>query len=233
MLSIKRIAREVYGRKTYFSTLLLAFLLLVTVVLISGDRGLTIPLSSRHPFWLNVFFVNFTFMGDGIFAVFLSAFIGIYLQKRKTGMQLFAGYLISAFMVQLMKNLISPAAMTLFVEQGQYLFFTDEQVLANYHSLPSGYTATAFSIATILAMNVKSVKMQLSLLFAAMLLAFSRMYLAQQQLGEIVVAVMMGSIAGIIAVEMLHWRVAVIQGRKTWKNTRSRSAIKVPDFQAV
>jgi len=226
-------AGEMYGRKAYFLTLLLVFLLLLTVILVSGDRALTIPLGSRHPFWLNVFFVNYTFMGDGIFAVCLSAFVGLYLQKRTTGIQLFAGFMISAFLVQLMKNLISPAAITLFVEQGQYLFFTDEQVLANYHSLPSGHTATAFSITTILALNIRSVKAQFSLLFAAMLLAFSRMYLAQHQLGEIVVAVITGSISGILAVEMLKWKIPVLQGRITWRNARSRTTVKVPDLQSV
>ncbi len=121
----------------------------------------------------------------------------------------------------------------MFIEQGQYLFFTDEQVLANYHSLPSGHTATAFSITTILALNIRSVKAQFSLLFAAMLLAFSRMYLAQHQLGEIVVAVIAGSVSGILAVEMLKWKIPVLQGRITWRNARSRTTVKVPDLQGV
>ena len=35
----------------------------------SGKEAAFISLNSYHPFFLNVFFINYTFMGDGIFAI--------------------------------------------------------------------------------------------------------------------------------------------------------------------
>ena len=108
--------------------------------------------------------------------------------------------MISTFLVQLIKNWINPGGFELFIEQGQYLFITDTAPTADQFSFPSGHTAISFSMATIFALRTKKIFVQIILLLAALLLAYSRIYLAQHQLIEVIAGMIIGSISGMFAI---------------------------------
>ncbi len=216
----------------YFRVL---FFIIITGIIISGladEQMLNIPISHPHPFWLNVFFINYTFTGDSLFIISLSAFLLIYLKKIQLGTQLFVAFVICTFLVQLIKNWISPGGFELFIEQGQYLFSTDTAPTADQFSFPSGHTAISFSMTTIFALNSKKTISQIFLLLAAFLLAFSRIYLAQHQLFEVISGMIIGSISGVFAL-VITWfafsRQHIFRGRK---HIRIISSGKTPDFLA-
>ena len=160
--------------------------------------NLYIPLQSPHPAWLNIFFINYTFMGDGVFVLALSLFYLLYLKEKQMALLVFAGFVLSLSLVQFLKNQFNLSHFNLFFEQGQHLFFSDENSLADYHPFPSGHTATAFMIATVVAIKAKNMKWQLILLPAAILLAISRMYLAQDSVTDIVAGAFLGCISPIV-----------------------------------
>ncbi len=190
MNSLKAIVRS--NRLFFILTLLISF-----VALLFNDI-LYIPLSAAHPAWLNVFFINYSFMGDGLFAISLAVFYFLYLKKKETGMILFFSFLTCEGLVQLIKNLFSRGASRIFFEKGQYLFFTDESELVNLHSFPSGHTALAFAIATVLMLVIKNKHWQLPVLLAAFLLGISRMYLAQNSIAEVIVGIFIGAVSGLL-----------------------------------
>ena len=59
--------------KIYFIGLLASLLTAAVFLLANGKAATFISLNSYHPFLLNIFFINYTFMGDGIFALCLVA----------------------------------------------------------------------------------------------------------------------------------------------------------------
>ena len=142
-----------------------------------------------HPFWLNVFFINYTFIGDGIFALCLIAVLYFYFKQKKLAISLIYAFISSGFVVQIIKNLIHSPRPKLFFESGQYLFFIDGVTHSGKNSFPSGHTATAFAIATVLVVLMKNKNWQIPILFAAILVGYSRIYLAQHFLIDVILLI--------------------------------------------
>lgn len=209
--------------KIYFITLLAILLTAATFLLTAGKAGTFLSLNSYHPFLLNVFFINYTFMGDGIFALCLIALMFLYFKKKKQGFALLYSFLISGIAVQLIKNLISAPRPRLFFEQGQYLFFMDGISLANNSSFPSGHTATAFAIATVFVMLMKNKNWQWLILAAALLAGYSRIYLAQHFLLDVIIGAAIGSASAIPAVHLAFNRDGIrVFFRKIFKLPQGR-----------
>ena len=186
--------------KTYFTGIIAVLLFSGLFLLINGKAAAFISLNSYHPFLLNVFFINYTFVGDGIFALCLIAAILFYYKRKQQGLALLYSFLISGIAVQIIKNLTNAPRPKLFFEAGQYLHFIDGVSLANNSSFPSGHTATAFAIATVMVVMMKDKSWQLLILIATVLVGYSRIYLAQHFLLDVMIGAMIGSASGILSV---------------------------------
>ena len=95
-------------------------------------------------------------------------------------------------MVQISKNVFSGEGFKIYFESGQYLFDGYYALLKNY-LLISGHTAIAFSLAFCLSMFSQSKKWQLLYVLMAILVAYSRIYLAHHSAW----AILQGVFAGI------------------------------------
>jgi membrane-associated phospholipid phosphatase len=186
--------------KWYFLGLLLLLLTGSFLLIGFGKSASFITLNSYHPFALNVFFVNYTFVGDGIFALALIVLLYIYFKQKQKANTLLISFLISGCAVQIIKNLVDSPRPHLFFEPGQYLYFIDGVTLANHHSFPSGHTTTAFAIATVLVMLSKNKSLQLLILLLAALVGYSRIYLAQHFLLDVIIGAALGTTSGVVAV---------------------------------
>ncbi len=186
--------------RVYFFGLLFFLTLSIVFLISNGKSAAFISLNSYHPFLLNVFFINYTFVGDGIFALILTLVILFYFKRKQQGITLLYSFLISGIVVQVIKNLISAPRPKLFFEAGQYLNFIDGVSLANNSSFPSGHTATAFAIATTMIIYIKDKNLQLPILIATILVGYSRIYLAQHFLLDIIIGAIIGSASGLAAV---------------------------------
>ncbi len=189
--------------KKYFISFSILFLLSMIFLQTTGKSFSFITLNFYHSFWLNVFFINFTFFGDGIFALCLIAFIFFYKKKKQQALTMLYSFIFSGLTAQIIKNLVHAPRPKLFFESGQYLFFIDGVTHANYASFPSGHTATAFAISTVLALTLKNKKWQLPLLFGAVLVGYSRIYLAQHFLIDVIIGASIGVIAGVCSVYLV------------------------------
>lgn len=194
------ISSDVRSCKWYFYSLLVIISTSILLLVLTGKAASFISLNSYHSFFLNVFFVNYTFIGDGIFALCLIAVLFFYFKKKQESYTLLLSFLISGIFVQIIKNLVDSPRPHLFFEPGQYLYFIDGVALANHHSFPSGHTTTAFAIATVLVMMLKNKNYQLLLLIAAALVGYSRIYLAQHFLLDVIIGAAIGTGCGVLAV---------------------------------
>jgi membrane-associated phospholipid phosphatase len=194
----KNIAREIKRCNLYFGGLTFLLIFSSAFLLINGKAGSFLSLNSYHPFAFNVFFINYTFMGDGIFTICLILFC-FYRKQHRHATALLASFLLSGIIVQLIKNLVYSPRPRAFFEEGQYLFFIEGVSRTGYSSFPSGHTATAFAIATVFILLLKNKKWQLPVLLAAVLVGYSRIYLAQHFLIDVVIGSLIGSLSGIAA----------------------------------
>jgi membrane-associated phospholipid phosphatase len=186
--------------KMYFLSLLTILLCCTIILVVNGQSAGFIAAGSYHPFLLNAFFVNCTFLGDGIFALCLTAVILFYYKRKQQGLALLFSFLISGIAIQIIKNLLVNTTPVLFFEAGQYLHYTDVISAADNSGLPSGHTATAFAIATVMVLLMNDKSWQLLILIAAVLVGYSRIYLAQHFLPGIILGAIIGSTAGVVSV---------------------------------
>lgn len=190
-----------YYRVRFMLFVSVFLLLLIGISLIHGK--FFYEQASGHHFWLNVFMVNVTFMGDAWFAVCLSAWL--YYQKNPAWKLVMVSTIICVGLGQLIGNLLSGGPFELIVEQGQYLFFIDRaEHLAN-PGLVSGHTAIAFVLGAGLSAYTKNLQKVClySLLFT--LVAFSRLYLSGQGWTALMGGALTGLSASLITVYLLKW----------------------------
>lgn len=203
------------SNRIYFTGFLCSLLAGFLLMLFAGKAATFIFLNAYHPYWLNVLFINYTFMGDGFFALCLIVLYLFYFKKRKQGLALLFAFLLSGTVVQVIKNFTSSPRPKLFFEAGRYLHFIDDVSLANNSSFPSGHTATAFAIATVLILMMKNKKWQLPILIAAALVGYSRIYLAQHFLAEVLVGACIGISTAVLSYIMVTSGIKVRRFRKT------------------
>lgn len=182
-----------------------------------------ITLNSFHSFWLNVFFVNYTFLGDGIFALGLCAFL-FYRKQKKLALLILAAYLSSGLITQLLKNLIYAPRPRIYFEASQYLFHLDsfDNSRGGASSFPSGHTTSAFALATVLAIYFQKKYINFILLIAAALVGYSRIYLAQHFPVDVVMGAFIGVSMATISCVALNSKISIRLPKKSKRTATSQ-----------
>jgi membrane-associated phospholipid phosphatase len=173
---IQRLIRE--NRWFFFSyiALLLAGLL---SILLSEKKGLHVLLNQyTHPAtdWV---FVYSTYLGDGYFALLLVFLLLFY--RYRYALILLLSYLLSSLAAQFLKRVIFPGSPrpSLFFSGSDNLYFVPGVDMHAYHSFPSGHATTAFAV-------------KLLCLALAVLVSYSRVYLSQHFLVDIIAGSALG-----------------------------------------
>lgn len=156
-----------------------------------------ILLNPYHSNLLNYFFIPFTYVGDGFFVIAL-AIILFFLGKKYLSLMIVSSYLISGIFVQILKHFISEARPAYFLANTDYPYFIENVTLHNYHSFPSGHTASAFALAAVLSFSVKNKNYSMLFLFLAALVGYSRIYLGQHFMDDVLPGSFLGIISAII-----------------------------------
>ncbi|MBL0055758.1 MAG: phosphatase PAP2 family protein [Chitinophagaceae bacterium] len=155
--------------------------------------------ANRDLFVVNVFFINYTFLGDGIFALCLPAYLYFHAKKKNLSLAYLFAFILSGLAIQVIKNLYTVDDPGLFIESGRYMMSHQQQ-----NGYPSGHTATAFAIATVLIHSHKTKKWQLPALLGAALVGYSRIYLAHHDLSEILIGAGIGCFSGMTAYLIIY-----------------------------
>ena len=185
--------------RNYFYGLLILLIGGLIMLLWLGKSGSFIALNPFHPEWLNTFFTYYTYTGDGFFALILSLVLILYVKTRREGIALLMAFLLSGLVVQVIKNLVDSPRPGMFFEPGQYHHFINGVTLSNNAGFPSGHTASAFALATVLALFLKNINWQLPVLLFAAFTGYSRIYLGQHFLGDVLVGTLIGCLSGLLA----------------------------------
>ncbi len=184
-----------------FFILLLSVLLLLTV----SKAESFMSLNSFHSIALNVFFVNYTFFGDGIFALGLCIFL-FYRKQKKLALLILVSYISSGLITQVLKNLVYAPRPRIYFEASQYLFRLDNfgNSGGGSSSFPSGHTTSAFALATVLAVYFRKKYISILLLLAAALVGYSRIYLAQHFPADVIAGGGIGIVFATLSIVILN-----------------------------
>ena len=165
------------------------FLLIAVALVISYDqKELHLFLNSFHSSFLDSFFYWVTYLGDGRL-LFLIPLLLLISTARKA-IYVFLSTAFASILTQILKRLIEAPRPSKVFEEGQ-LYLVEGMNLHKHFSFPSGHTTTAFAF--FFCLSVLKPKYSWLFLLIAVLSGFSRVYLSQHFLEDVVA----GSLVGI------------------------------------
>lgn len=181
-----------------FSAIIMLFLLVF--ILFYGKKESFLIINSNHSSEADFFFKYFTHAGDGL--MWIPAGILCLIFKRKYAIAVIAGIIISTLLTHLMKRVIFPDELrpiTYLSENFPVHTVSGVKINTN-NSFPSGHTATAFTIAYLLVFLTRKKYWAFILPLLALLVAYSRVYLAQHFVTDVTAGMATGILSGILSI---------------------------------
>jgi len=178
--------------KYYFTVCLLFIGLALFGVLTFGKLNLHEIINQYNSPFQDIFFKYFTNVGDGLFAVLILSIL-LFLVKIRTFFIGLSTFLFSGMVCQLMKKLffVNQLRPSKFFSPDQ-LHYVEGVILRTNNSFPSGHSTTAFAIFLFLAYILKNKQYQIFFAVLACLTAYSRVYLSQHFIADVVAGGLIG-----------------------------------------
>jgi len=183
--------------QNFFIGYFLLMIIAIFVLIFYSKANGFILMNPFHADLLNQIFIPLTYLGDGIFVIALGVLL-FFLKRRFLSLMILSSYLLSGIIAQVLKYFILEARPALYLKKTHYPYFIDEVTLHNFHSFPSGHTASAFALAAVLSFSVKNKNYSILFLFIAALVGYTRLYLGQHFMDDVLVGSIVGVLSSII-----------------------------------
>ncbi len=173
------------------------FVLFVTgvfLVVFYSKADLHLIINQWHTGFFDFFFKYVTFLGNGWMV--LALFLVFLLIKTRYAVIFLAGNFLITLLVQGIKHLIFPHALrpVAYFKDVHVLHLIPGVTMYSHNSFPSGHAATAFGIFVLLISITKNRTLKFLWLVIALLTAFSRVYLSQHFMEDILAGSLTGTI---------------------------------------
>ncbi|HVM87689.1 MAG TPA: phosphatase PAP2 family protein [Puia sp.] len=194
---MNKLSSTISANRIFFAGYFLFLLASALMLLFTKKTDGFIVMNSYHSKTLDLFFSIYTNVGDGLFSIGIFLLL-LILRKPLPGWEIVIAFLLAGLMVQVVKNIFPmPRPKTLLGQTG-YPYFIDGVTHVGNASFPSGHTATAFGTAALLSIFTKNKNTGWLYLSAALLVAYSRIYLGQHFLQDVVGGALIGMISALI-----------------------------------
>lgn len=207
---MKSYINEIWKAKT-FLLVTTFFILIGAVILLSFDKvEIHLAINEVNSGFLDFFFTYWTYLGDGVFAPIVILVLGIlfFKQRKLSTFTLGFGILILAGVLSqtLKRAFFSDALRPSGIIGSENLYLVPGIDVHTYHSFPSGHTTAGFAFMAFIALFffAKNKFMQFILAITAVLIGYSRMYLSQHFLEDVVVGGILGIISFLLAFGIKH-----------------------------
>ncbi|MES2268199.1 MAG: phosphatase PAP2 family protein [Bacteroidota bacterium] len=132
-----------------------------------------------------------THIGDGYTIIALSVIIALF--NYRSSFLLLTSYALTALTAQILKYFFDmPRPRIYFEDKLDKIHFVKGLYILAVHSFPSGHTVTAFSAGVVITYLAKNKLWGLLLFFVAVMVGYSRMYLAQHFFEDVTVGSAVG-----------------------------------------
>ena len=202
---MKSISSIFKGINSYFIVSILAIIIGILTLSIGEKIAIHLYINNLHTPFFDTFFTYLTYIGDGMFFAITIIVITILSKKSNRIYTFLLGALTLLFtgiFSQFLKRVVFPGAFRPRKYIGDdLLYLIPDLDVHSMHSFPSGHTTTSFAFCAFLSFVLfrKSKIMQIIMGVLAVLIGYSRMYLSQHFLEDIVAGAFIGLLAYIIA----------------------------------
>lgn len=177
----------------YFLVPATLFILIGIILLSIYPKGIIhIEINEAHNKFFDWFYSYITFFGNG-WMILIVLIILLFVKYRYALILMISNILIT-IVVQVSKHFIFPDSLRpkAYFEGIYELYLVEGIAVHSYHSFPSGHAATAFSIFMMLALITRNKVWSLFWFLFGILTAFSRVYLSQHFLEDIIAGSLIG-----------------------------------------
>jgi membrane-associated phospholipid phosphatase len=197
---VKEIIRIYKADPVFWSVLLFVLAISGFCLVVFSAKDIFFQLNTFHTLYLDTFFQNYTLLGDGVFSI--AVFLVLLLAERGAlAMQVITGYLFSGMISQVLKRLIHAPRPQAIIQNTEYPYFIDGITHTGMTSFPSGHTTSVFALAVLLALNTNDKRRSPIYLVTAIITGYSRIYLGQHFLADVVA----GALIGILSALVVYW----------------------------
>jgi len=180
----------------------LVFPALLVLVLSVPKETIHLKMNAVHTPFLDVLMKYWTFMGDGLLLIILVT--GLLLVSFRHFFRGLAAFAIGGLSAQAFKRLFFsdlPRPVKFFELSGasEQLYLVEGIDIHSWMSFPSGHSSTAFALFFALALTTRSAVAQMGLFILALGVGYSRIYLSQHFLVDVVGGSFLGLISGWLA----------------------------------
>ncbi|HEX7756576.1 MAG TPA: phosphatase PAP2 family protein [Niabella sp.] len=177
---------------------------LIVFTLLTALPSLLIPkedsfygLNFFHCRELDYFFIAYTYVGDGLFSVFLVVLF-FFFKNHLLAFRISLAFLVSGIVAQVLKNAVRLPRPMAALSTTSYHHFIEGITHSGYNSFPSGHTTSVFALALLCCFHVKNFNRQLGLFALACLAGYSRVYLGQHFLPDVFAGMLIGCCTAIM-----------------------------------
>lgn len=197
--------------KTSFFVTITTFVLVFSVGLLflfhQGSHLFSINLNSVSNVGADLVFKYITHFGDGIFA--FSIVLICFFFRRDYGLSLLTTLLISTIITQILKRVVfvdhlRPSAIFRELINNGNWHLVEGVHLHEKYSFPSGHTATIFCLCILFSLFIKSKKWSIFLVLFAFIVGFSRIYLSQHFLVDVLIGSLIGTVISLFVFHFLQ-----------------------------
>lgn len=173
------------------------------LILLYPKPGSFMLLNSFHSKGLDYLFLLLTPLGDGRFVIIL-VLVLFFLRQRAMSLLILGSFLISGLVAQLIKAVVAVPRPAMYFQLNAIAYddFLPGVTLHNFHSFPSGHTATAFAVAASVAFLIKNKNAGFLTAIFAFLIAYSRVYLGQHFPEDIEAGMFLGTLGAVFCLKV-------------------------------
>ncbi len=180
------------------------------IILVLGKNESFFLINGNHNSYLDFFFKYFTHAGDGWMWAALALFCIFF--KKKYIIAVVAGVVISTLLAQLLKRVVFPEELRpiTYLSENFPVHIVDGVKMMRNYSFPSGHTTAAFTMALLLAHIINKKTWSIILPLLALLAGYSRVYLAQHFLTDVLAGICIGMLSALLSLMIYRAFVSAI-----------------------
>ncbi len=195
----RSMVRAFFAQRALVILLLVFSLVTLSLLLSTGQRldtwiFMLLNLRGYHPLWMDSVMWAFTQIGNGFAGILLSVLL-YFIGSRRFAVELLLGILSLWLTVEIVKALVERSRPFLALQEARVVGWRERG-----KSFPSGHTAQAFLMSTLIANHLQvNVLFGILIYGVAVTVAFTRIYVGAHYPRDVIGGAILGSVWGILA----------------------------------
>lgn len=196
----KSLSQIIYQQRYFLIPFLIVMITGFSLMLVFSKTELFLLINNKHNLFFDQFFKLNTWLGDGWMTI--TVVFGMLFFKYRYAVLTALAYAYTSLAVQILKRLFNAPRPIKFFEDIAPIRTIDGYAIHEWNSFPSGHSASAFTLAVVLSYILPYKHSHWILIPLAVLTAFSRVYLAQHFMEDIIAGSL---IAVVMTFQLIYW----------------------------